>query len=48
MKHCPSCGSARYKSGPLGSYCKKCGYRNHPNHLMDKEKNNEKNKQNFG
>jgi len=32
-KTCPKCGSTRYKDGPLGKVCKRCGFRNDPHYL---------------
>jgi len=36
MKKCPKCGSTRYKEGPQGKACQKCGYVNDPRYLEKK------------
>jgi len=41
MKKCPKCNSSRYREGPLGKVCKKCGFRNDSNYIKRKnDKNN--------
>ena len=38
MKKCPRCGSTRYKEGPKGKVCQKCGFRNDPQYLIKKQR----------
>lgn len=33
MVKCPNCNSTRFKEGPKGKCCLKCGFRNDPNYL---------------
>jgi len=42
MKKCPKCNSSRYRQGPLGKVCKRCGFRNDPNYLKGDKKENDK------
>jgi len=40
MKKCPKCSSSRFKQGPLGKVCKRCGFRNDPDYLKRKSDTN--------